>query len=237
VFSISQHKDSELEVLNDIIMDLLGTEAYFEDPGYSPTLPDGVDTSNLYFLKTHLNADSDTTRIFYSHDKKIVDSLQSYYDSVLMDWYKANEEFNNKVQNPKIEQRTLVVIIGDSLLEPQKVIKENAIKNNGLKEEYGALIELFLNSKLEQKPLDYNSLTNTGRYKLFSSTSKGKIKPSEKFAWAVNFSRVVFNENKDEAILYVSLNCKGDCGVGKLLYLKKKSGRWMIDDFDSLWVS
>jgi hypothetical protein len=232
-----QYKNIEFEVINDILMDLLGTDQYFESPGFSPSLPDGVDTTDLFLLRENLRIENDTTRIFYARDKKIVDSLQSYYDSILVHWYKENEDFNERLKNPKAEKQELVVIIGDSLIEPQKTIKENNIKKAGLKKEYSALIDLYLESNLKQESFNYINLTNTGRYKIYSATSKVRLKPSETFAWGIKFSRVIFNEKQDQAVVYVSLTCKGDCGYGKLLYLKKKNDRWIIENFDWLWVS
>ena len=56
-------------------------------------------------------------------------------------------------------------------------------------------------------------------------------------AGLISFSKVGFNNQHDQALVYVGLSCGWLCGEGKYVLLKKVNGKWAIQKEQSLWVS
>lgn len=53
----------------------------------------------------------------------------------------------------------------------------------------------------------------------------------------VSLSRIGFNDDHTEALVYVAHTCGSLCGSGEFVILKKDHGRWTIDRTDTMWVS
>lgn len=53
----------------------------------------------------------------------------------------------------------------------------------------------------------------------------------------INFSKVGFNSDFTQALVYMSNNCGGECGEGNFYILIKKNGNWLIDHIIPLWIS
>jgi hypothetical protein len=53
----------------------------------------------------------------------------------------------------------------------------------------------------------------------------------------VSLSKIGFNNDHTQAIIYVANVCGGLCGSGEFVVLKKVRGRWVVDRTDQLWVS
>jgi hypothetical protein len=53
----------------------------------------------------------------------------------------------------------------------------------------------------------------------------------------IYFSNVGFNENHDQAFVYVGRTCDGLCGSGEYVLLSKADGTWKIVGEQGLWVS
>ena len=53
----------------------------------------------------------------------------------------------------------------------------------------------------------------------------------------VSLSRVGFNNEADQALVYVGHTCGGLCGTGKLVLLQKQNGLWGITKELLLWIS
>ena len=51
------------------------------------------------------------------------------------------------------------------------------------------------------------------------------------------FSRVAFNPQNDEAIVYIEYVCGSVCGAGEWYWLKKSQGLWKIFKSDHTWIS
>jgi hypothetical protein len=50
-------------------------------------------------------------------------------------------------------------------------------------------------------------------------------------------SNVGFNNRQDQALVYLSRNCGGDCGAGDYVLLRKVNGKWEIEAEHNVWVS
>ena len=53
----------------------------------------------------------------------------------------------------------------------------------------------------------------------------------------LTFSRVGFNSDGTQALLYYSNRCGGLCGAGKYVVMVKRDGRWSIGTEIEMWVS
>lgn len=52
----------------------------------------------------------------------------------------------------------------------------------------------------------------------------------------LTFSRVAFNRDLTEGFFYTEHVC-GLCGEGKYVFMRKKDGRWVVEDTASTWIS
>jgi hypothetical protein len=50
-------------------------------------------------------------------------------------------------------------------------------------------------------------------------------------------SRVGFNHEKDQALVYMAWMCKSLCGEGKLMLMSKRDGKWKVEKHYTVWVS
>ena len=53
----------------------------------------------------------------------------------------------------------------------------------------------------------------------------------------INFSRVGFNRDKTQALVYRGFGCGWLCGQGDFIVLRKVDGKWIIEQEIGLWVS
>lgn len=59
----------------------------------------------------------------------------------------------------------------------------------------------------------------------------------EKFAGAMSFSHIKFDENRENGSLEVSYSCGGKCGLGYKVYIAKKGEKWFISKIEDTWIS
>ena len=53
----------------------------------------------------------------------------------------------------------------------------------------------------------------------------------------VSLSKIGFNDDHTQALVYVANVCGGLCGSGDFVVLKKVHGRWVVERTDQIWVS
>lgn len=59
-----------------------------------------------------------------------------------------------------------------------------------------------------------------------------------KFAGAMSFSYIIFDNNKENGTIEVNYSCGGKCGFGYLVYIKKKfNGKWIIHKVEETYIS
>jgi hypothetical protein len=56
-------------------------------------------------------------------------------------------------------------------------------------------------------------------------------------SWSMTLSRVGFNGEKNQAVVYVGIRCRGLCGSGEYLLLEKEEGAWEIRERRRVWAS
>lgn len=58
-----------------------------------------------------------------------------------------------------------------------------------------------------------------------------------KFAGAMSFSKITFDENYKTGKLSVSYSCGGKCGLGYDVFIKKEKQKWVIIQVERTWIS
>ena len=58
-----------------------------------------------------------------------------------------------------------------------------------------------------------------------------------KFAGAMSFSKISFDEKRENGKLTVSYSCGGKCGLGYSVYIKKEKENWKITKVEQTWIS
>ena len=84
--------------------------------------------------------------------------------------------------------------------------------------------------------IDYALITESE----FPDDGKFWLRFSERFpnySRLISFSNVGFNNQHDQALVYVTQACGGLCGGGGYVLLKKINGKWEIQNEQTLWIS
>ena len=88
-----------------------------------------------------------------------------------------------------------------------------------------------------------------GAYTLLSQTARNQIFSQNQSGWDIfyyrypqapgltTFSKVGFNANLDQALVYMGTQSNWTVGTGYYLFLKKVNGTWSIDQQVMIWVS
>lgn len=58
-----------------------------------------------------------------------------------------------------------------------------------------------------------------------------------KFSGELAFSKIHFNDKKDEGIFETTYYCGSKCGVGFLIDIQKKEDEWIITKIEQIWIS
>jgi hypothetical protein len=53
----------------------------------------------------------------------------------------------------------------------------------------------------------------------------------------IALSRVGFNPEKNQALVYMAWMCNSRCGEGKLVLMSKRDGKWKVEKHYTIWVS
>ena len=59
----------------------------------------------------------------------------------------------------------------------------------------------------------------------------------KKFAGSLMFSRIQFDNKKENGVLSIGYYCGGKCGVGYLVFIKKINDNWVIDKVVDTWIA
>jgi hypothetical protein len=81
---------------------------------------------------------------------------------------------------------------------------------------------------------------NAEFHRLFRDVTKGWEEFYRRFPNSggfIRFSRVGFNVERTQALVYVEHGCGGTCGAGRYLLLAKREGVWRIEGAYMAWIS
>jgi len=62
-------------------------------------------------------------------------------------------------------------------------------------------------------------------------------KKYSKFAGAMSFSKISFDEKHENGKLTVSYSCGGKCGLGYEVFIKKEKQNWEITEIKRIWIA
>lgn len=250
--SCTTQKSLELEVINSTFIDMVGTY-YYNEPAppapYRPIHPDSI--YNEIEGEIELTIELDGER-FEPKDSLIkVNALKLERDSLLndfniFDWEKYKQdsiEWHELLNNPKKDKRNTILLINDSLKAPRldfldlshRLTEKGFKENFQLNDSWRVLTIKLLESTLNKKPFKFQELSNTGEYEL----KPVNFKPSEldRVVADLIFSRVVFNQDKNQACYYFQEYCGRDCGYGYLVFVERINGEWKLKAKKQLWIS
>jgi hypothetical protein len=127
-------------------------------------------------------------------------------------------------------------------IEPNFIVISNSFGLRKNKQEYQLLFDkLRLNE--EVKPLEIKNITtkyDNVKIIKFTNLHKQKLKQRKEyrdFDLLMSFSRIVYNEKFDRALLTVSSSISSLAGSYDLCFLKKENGKWKIIDFQNISIS
>ena len=122
-------------------------------------------------------------------------------------------------------------LIGPSLLK--ETLADFAIKNESsaaLTDKFQLKAAVILVSKDDVKAIFRPYVPLDEAWKVFHAKYP-------KASSIVNLSRVGFNKEKTQALVYYSYVCGGLCGQGQYLLLTKKDDKWVIEKEVMAWIS
>ncbi|WP_299781332.1 hypothetical protein [uncultured Formosa sp.] len=210
---------SEIEILNDIFLDIIGTEYYYKKPPIPPMpleyAENKHDSINYQIQKQKFDEAINNPKI----DKSaLVLGIDSYFNN-------PKKEFKNW----DIKQSSCLRIhYSDSLY---------------LKEFDQLLTELTDSISFNTGKLELSKLTQTGKYII---KDLAQLEKQNKEYWnsteyryiaSIRFSDFKINKKNDSAIFYLNFTCGNLCGSGEIIFCIKECGKWKIMDRNILWVS
>jgi len=145
-----------------------------------------------------------------------------------------NEVFVNIVDSAYIDDRFYDNILTiDELKVPQFITEIVNIENDSL-DLIIAMEERFSDvSNIKSKKFIFKDINELPKdIELHSWKKKYK-----KFIGAMSFSKITFDESKNNGEIEVSFRCGGKCGQGYKFYLKKENGNWKVVRKDETWIS
>ena len=203
----------EKDVMNEVFLSLV--DSIYAEQDYFPPPP--MPYPDIYFSTS---------------DKKIKDSISNKYSS---DYIKIISEFEKRTEKIKDDTNKKIIVVNDSVYE---------LKDTDLSEftSHFKNIEYKLNNENLYK-IDLSIFENNEKYnfKYLSKFPKRSIIWKERFDFPLSaivyFSKIQFDENGRFGVLTGSITYGKLNGHGVLIFIKKESNKWVIDEIKETWIS
>ena len=217
--SKKDNADSELNILNDIFLELVGTEYYYEKLPIPP-MPLEYAENKQDSIEHHIQKEK--------YDEAFANPKLDKSELVLgisSDFNNPKREFRNWNTNESTFPRGHYP---DSLHS---------------KDFDQLLIELVDSTSFQKGKLELIKLKQTGKY---SIKDLGELEKQNKEYWkskeyryiaSIRFSDFKINKKNNKAIFYFDFLCGNLCGSGEIIYCIKENGKWKIVERNMLWVS
>ena len=181
-----------------------------------------------------------------------LDLCESHEDSLkFLQW---EERINKQIENPQFDTIDIVLAFSDTLIFPDRYEIENIENKIQYLKSYipdylddsvvKPLMSFLIDStKYKARQIDLKKIENTGRYRLKEINQFREQYPRYKnfkgfrFVGDLMFSRIIFNNNKTEAVFYENYICGGECGSGDIVWIEKVNNKWKIKHKINLWES
>ncbi len=215
----SENTISEMELLNDIFIELVGTEYYYEKLPIPPMpleyAENKQDSLNYLIGKEKFDKAFDNPKL---ETADLIIGIEPYHlnpKREFKDWYSEDSSFLRMHYKDSLHSKDF-----DNLL-----------------------IQLIDSTKFEKGKLELNKLYERGRYII---KDLGQLEKEKKEYWnsseyryvaSIRFSDFKINQRNDRAIFYFDFLCGSLCGSGEIIFCIKENGKWKIVDRNMLWVS
>ncbi|MFC2185704.1 hypothetical protein ACFCT7_00210 [Fulvivirgaceae bacterium LMO-SS25] len=241
-----QSNDIEVEVINDVFLELVGTDYYWKPipiPPYRPIHPDSLETELKYDEPLNIEIEGITDTFDIDTKELRQKWIEEYEKFDWVNYFKEVEEFEYKLNNRKLDSSRLVIVVSDSLI----TINRNSLLNSILTEKgfnenfevdptWRSLAIKLVDSTSHSRKFDLSKITEAGRYNIENDEDYEK-KEIERVIGAVRFSRVAFDDEFNRGCFYYSFVCGGECGEGVIVFIRKVKGKWIIEGIRQLWIS
>ena len=209
----------ELKVYNEIFIELVGKENYYEE---APKV-----TISLEDCKTH-NDSID----YYIWEKK----FNEWLENPKIDTSNLIIAFNTTLIFPS---KDIIEDIKNRIMYPNLLVPDSVDFKD-----YIPLLETLIDSnKCSPIQVNINDIYNTGRFELRNLEKFREDNPRYtkikgfRLIGDLTLSRVCFNEEFDKGVFYMDFVCGGDCGSGLIFLINRKGENWVIEWKIPLWVS
>lgn len=214
-----QKHDNDMELLNDIFLELVGTEYYYEELP-APPMP-------LEY------AENKQDSINYQIQKRIFDEA---YDNPKLDTAKlvlGVAGYHVKPIPESINWST------QETFQPRMYYPDSLHSKDYDK----LLLDLADSTVFDKGEIDLAKLTQTGKYIIkdldqLEKQNKEYWKSTEyRYIASLRFSDFRMNEDRNKAVFYYDFLCGPLCGAGEIIVCSKVNGKWKILYRNMLWVS
>jgi len=142
--------------------------------------------------------------------------------------------------NKVIDTANLYVLIEDTLISkiPIDAPFEMTFQNNQLLQKdttFIPILKSLFRSDNNIEIIDKSKIKPKENYKLVNTKYNSRNEFKE--VGTLSFSKISYNNSKDKACVYASLICGQLCGHGRIFFLEKIKGHWIILDYNELWIS
>ncbi|MBS2100830.1 hypothetical protein [Carboxylicivirga linearis] len=225
LISCNNHQEydsnEEINVLNDVFVELMGTDNYYM-PLPAPPYPYSLELcENNEDSMKYLRWENEISTLMVNPKEDSLDLVIAFSDTLISPDNYEHEGILNRIKHI---QSYLPDSIDGSVILPM-------------------LNFLIDSTKYELQDGLIGKITDTGRYKLRELNQLRKEYPryknmvSFRFIGDLRLSRVIFNEERTHAVFYQEYICGAECGAGDLIWVKKQQEQWTIVWRINLWVS
>lgn len=132
-------------------------------------------------------------------------------------------------------KQDFTIYFDDSLKGFEKDFKNQLYEENIGFDEFH--LREISNDLTKSKKIDLTKIEFPKNIKLTKKSRKEFSKWKEDFLGRYWFSRIMFNKEKNKAVVEFNQICGNLCGSGTIIYLLKTDGKWKVKHYFGSWVS
>ena len=218
-FSKQEDAVTKIELLNDIFIELIGTEYYYEKLP-TPPMPleyaeNKEDSINHKIQKKKFDEAFDNPKLETRELILGIDPFHLNPKSEFRDWNIKKSSFPRTYYPDSIHSKDF-----DQLLT-----------------------QLVDSTTFRKGKLELNKISKTGKYII---KDLRQLEKQNKEYWKSTYYRYIgsirlsdfkINKKNDKAIFYFNFTCGSLCGSGEIILCIKENGKWKIADRNTLWVA
>lgn len=204
----TEKNNEELNVLNQMFLELVGTEGYYE-PLPVPPMP-------------------------LSEESTKQDSLQYEKENAEFGSLLKNRKLDTSVLKIYLYD-SLTVYKSNNFLEGILSFK-NFEANFPVDTSWVKLIRK-LNQIDRPLRIDLNRISNTGKYTLVTKSEFQDTTDNKRRVGSMTMSRIAFSQDNKKGVFYYSFVCGSLCGWGNLVFIVREGSEWKIVGQREMWIS